>query len=198
MVAGLLPTAHLPVHLRVLQPIGKRWTEQQMIDAQPSVPPIGVPEIVPKGVDRPVRVESPERVGPALADKPCVERPDFRGEQGVFGPAFRVLDVDFRRHDVEVAGDHHRQVALQQALRMRDKLLEPSELVVELGTGPRVTVRQVQPTDDDAVHRCLNVAALRRVGIVRQSAPRLVNLSDPAENGDAVPALLAVPDRLVA
>ena len=55
-----------------------------------------------------------------------------------------------------------------------------------------------EAADDDAVHRRLDVAALRRVGIVRQAPPRLVDVADSAKNGDTVPALLAVPDCVVA
>jgi hypothetical protein len=36
------------------------------------------------------------------------------------------------------------------------------------------------------------------VRVARQAAPRLLGLLAPGEDGDAVPGLLAVPDRLVA
>ena len=81
---------------------------------------------------------------------------------------------------------------------MLDQPLEPAQLVVELRPGPRIAVGQVEAADQDAVDRRLDVAALRVVGIAGQAAPRLVDLADAAEDRDAVPALLAVPDRVVA
>ena len=51
MVAGFLPPAHLLVHARVYQPIGKRGAKKQMVDPKAGVPVEGVPKIVPEGLD---------------------------------------------------------------------------------------------------------------------------------------------------
>jgi hypothetical protein len=85
-----------------------------------------------------------------------------------------------------------------EAGRVVDQPLEPLELVVELGAGPRIAVGQVEAADDDPADRGLEIAAVAVVGIAGQTAAGLVNLPDAAEDGDAVPALLAVPARRVA
>ena len=76
--------------------------------------------------------------------------------------------------------------------------LEPAQLVVELRPGRRIAVGQIEAADQHAVHRRLDVAAVRVVGVARQAAPGLDRLGAAREDGDAVPALLAVPDRAVA
>ena len=80
---------------------------------------------------------------------------------------------------------------------MVDQPLEPAQLVVELGPGARIAVGQVEAADQDAADRGLEVAAVRVVRIAGQAAPRLVDLA-LGQDRDAVPALLPVPDRVVA
>ena len=168
-----------------------------MVEAQARVPVPGVAEIIPEGVDRLVRMQRADRVDPALRQQPGVEHADLRREQRVVQPAFGFVDVRLGRHDVEVAEQHHRRAAGDQRLRMRDQRLEPGELVAELRPRPRVAVGEVEPGDEHARHRRLDIAALRRVGIVGQPAARLHRRTDARQKCDAIPARLAVPDRLV-
>src|SRR5690606_27514080 len=76
------------------------------------------------------------------------------------------------------------------------------QLEVELRSGPRIAVGQVEAADQQAVHRGLEIAAVAVVGIVPRQpgepAPGLVNLADPAEDRHPVPTRLAMPDRFVA
>ena len=81
---------------------------------------------------------------------------------------------------------------------MVDEALEPSQLVVELRARGGVAVGEVQAADGDAADVGLDVAAVGVVRIAGQAAPGLLRLLAPGEDGDAVPALLAVPDGLVA
>ena len=60
---------------------------------------------------------------------------------------------------------------------MGDEAVEPLELVVELGAGLRVAIRQVQAADDDAVDLGLDVAAVRVVGVAGQAAAALDGLA---------------------
>ena len=81
---------------------------------------------------------------------------------------------------------------------MADQALEPLQLVVELRPRLRIAVGQVQAADDDPVHRSLDVAAMRVVGIARQAAPAFDRLASVGEDRDPVPGRLPVPDRAVA
>ena len=81
---------------------------------------------------------------------------------------------------------------------MACEALEPCELVVEFGPRLRIAVRCVERSDQHAVDGCLDVAALRIVGIARQVGAGDDRRRSAREDCDAVPALLAAPDRLVA
>ena len=81
---------------------------------------------------------------------------------------------------------------------MSRQALEPAQLVVELRAGRRVAVRQVEAADQHPVHRRLDVAAVGVVGIAGEAAAGLVRLGAARQDGDAVPALLALPDRAIA
>lgn len=81
---------------------------------------------------------------------------------------------------------------------MRVQPLEPAPLEVEIRSGSRIAVRQIQAGEQHAVDRGLDVAALRIVRLTRQSAPGFMDRADPAEDGDPVPTPLAMPDRTIA
>ena len=81
---------------------------------------------------------------------------------------------------------------------MRRQAFEPAQLVVEFRAGRRIAVGQIEAADQHAVHRRLDIAAVRVIRIARQAAPGLDRVGTSREDGDAVPALLAVPDRAVA
>jgi hypothetical protein len=55
--------------------------------------------------------------------------------------------------------------------RMGNEPVEPGELVGELRARLRVAVRQVDARDEHPVDRCLDVAALRVLGIAGQFVP---------------------------
>ena len=74
--------------------------------------------------------------------------------------------------------------------------VEPAELVIELGSRRGIAVRQIEPSDDHAVHR-LNVAAVRVIGIAGQAPADFHGLSAPRQDRDAVPAFLPMPDGAI-
>jgi hypothetical protein len=76
--------------------------------------------------------------------------------------------------------------------------LEPGKLVVELRAGLRVAVRQVDASDEDAIDRRFDVAALRVVGVARQRHAGQNRLAAAREDGDSVPGLLPPPYRVIA
>ena len=52
MIARLLPAADFAIDARANKARGDGRAEKQMIDAQPGVALIGIPEVIPKGVDK--------------------------------------------------------------------------------------------------------------------------------------------------
>src|SRR5438874_11276684 len=81
---------------------------------------------------------------------------------------------------------------------MFDQPLEPPQLVIEFRTWRRISVRQIQASDQDAVDGRLDVPAMAVIWIAGQTASCLDRFGAAGENGDAVPAFLAVPDGPVA
>src|SRR5579872_5785064 len=81
---------------------------------------------------------------------------------------------------------------------MLNQALEPGELVVELGAGLRIAVRQVERCNRDTTDLGLDVAAVCIVRIARQSAADLVWLGFLGENRDPIEGALSVPDGAVA
>ena len=137
-------------------------------------------------------------VRPALRNEPTEIFAHLDAEQRVVDPSFGFVDVELGRHHVIVAGEHDRRAAREKFGGMGDQAIEPTELEVEFLASDRIAVRHVQAADQEAVDRGLDVAARRVVLISRESAPRLDQVFAARENGDSVPAFLALPDRLVA
>ena len=75
--------------------------------------------------------------------------------------------------------------------------LQPSQFVIEFGTGLRVTIGSVDRGDEHAVDGRLEITALRVGGVARQVRAS-DNRSPSRKDRHAVPALLAAPYRVVA
>jgi hypothetical protein len=75
--------------------------------------------------------------------------------------------------------------------------LEPSELVIEFGTGLGVSIGSIDRDDEHAVDGCLEIAALPIGGVARQ-VHASHNRNPSRKNRHAVPAPLAAPYRMIA
>src|SRR5439155_10641796 len=102
MIARLLPTAHLPVHVRRDQTVSNRRAEQQMIDPKARVPGPRVSVVVPEGIDALTRMKRAQRVGPALREQTMERLPNLGPEQRVIDPALGLINVEFGGHHVEI------------------------------------------------------------------------------------------------
>src|ERR1700677_4186736 len=65
VVAGLLPAAYLALDAGGLQAARSRGIQQQVIDAQAGIAPVGIAKKIPERKNRLVRVEKSNRVGPS-------------------------------------------------------------------------------------------------------------------------------------
>ncbi|MNF01894.1 hypothetical protein D3C80_2009590 [compost metagenome] len=72
-------------------------------------------------------------------------------------------------------------------MRMLDQAFEPAQLVIELGPGLRVAVRQVQARHQHAMYRRFQIAALAVILHAWQAAANLQRIAAPSQNGHAVP-----------
>ena len=71
---------------------------------------------------------------------------------------------------------------------------EPGQLVIELGTRLRISIRQVKRGNHDSVDRCFDVAAMGVFVAARQAAPVLERVGAASEDCDTVPGFLPMPD----
>src|SRR6516225_5132750 len=104
MIARLLPTADLPVHLRRSETVDNRRAKQQVVDPKTRVPRPCIPEIVPEGVDALTRMKRPHRISPTLRQQTAERVADLGPEQRIIDPALRFINIEFGGHHVEIAG----------------------------------------------------------------------------------------------
>src|SRR5271166_6449047 len=198
VVARLLPAPHVAIDARVVQTTRKRPTEEQVIDAQPRIPSPSVPEVIPEGVDALAGMLLAHGIGPALGDEPSERVPHLGPEESIIDPALGLIDVEVGRYDVVVAGENDRRARRQEVFGVLCQTLKPAQLVVELRARRRVAVRQIKAADQHAVDRRLDIAAICVVRITRKSSTCFDGIRAACEDGDAIPAFLAMPDRAVA
>ncbi|MCY1179295.1 hypothetical protein D9M73_196890 [compost metagenome] len=187
MVAGLGLVTHPRIDTRPLQIRRKLEVEQQMIDPQPGIAGPVVTEIVPEGVDTLVRVQMAYGIEPALIKQSLVTRSRLRLQQCVLQPGTRVIDVHVGGHDIEIPCQQRGVATSIEAARMLDQAFEPVQLVIELGPGLRVAVRQVEASDQHPVCRSFQIAALAVLFQAGQAAANLERIAAPHQNGHAVP-----------
>ncbi|OWK23281.1 hypothetical protein AJ87_35815 [Rhizobium yanglingense] len=142
-----------------------------MIDPKAGVASERVPKIFPECVDALIRIEMPDRIGPALRNKISVGRPHLGPEQSVVSPSLRGVNVDIGRHDVEITYQRAWNIQFQKLGSVAFKALEPAKLIVEFRAWRRITVGKIDAPDDDAVDNCFNIPAMRVVRIAGQSTP---------------------------
>ena len=102
MIAALLPPAYFALHIRCDEHLCGTSVQQEMVDAYTCVASISIAEIVPEGVDRLVRVQFPERVGPALREEFFISRARLRKKERIIDPALRLICIQLIRDDVVV------------------------------------------------------------------------------------------------
>src|SRR5215831_14230350 len=102
MIARVFTAAHIAVHAGRDEPLLQWRTEQQMIDMKAGIAAERIPEIFPESVDPLSRMQSPQRVGPALRDKTAIGPSHLWAKQCIIDPSFRRINVEIGRHDIKV------------------------------------------------------------------------------------------------
>ena len=136
-------------------------------------------------------------IDPALVEKTPEQRARLGLNQRVLGVGLAGVDVALRRHDIEIAGEHNGNVLGIELGGMRQQALHPGELVSEFRARLRIAVRRIERGDQHAVDRGLDVSALLVGRITGELIARQDRFRVAGKNGDAVPSLLAAPDRAV-
>ena len=124
-----------------------------MVDADARIASVRVAEIVPERIDRLVRMQFPDGVGPALREKTLISRARLRQKERIVDPALRLIGIQFRRNDVVVPGKNDWLVAARTAVRIFDQAFEPVQLVIEFRAGRRIAVGKIQAADPQAIDR---------------------------------------------
>ena len=89
MIAGSFLPAHRAVDTAGCEPAGQVRAEQQVVEAQAGIALLAHAAIVPEGVERLLRVELAQRVGPAAADQPPEGGAAIRMDQRVVGATLK-------------------------------------------------------------------------------------------------------------
>ncbi len=161
MVAGVGQAAHPASTPASIRPGRDRGAEQDVVEAQAGVALPVLPEVVPEGVDALVGMAGAEGVQPALRQQALVAgrgSPAAAGRSSATTAGCRCRSRWGRRCSRRPAPPDGR--CRSSAAGVGEQPLEPGQLVLELGTGLRVAVGQVQAADQHAVDRRLEVAAL--------------------------------------
>src|SRR5688500_903426 len=114
MVARFLPASNIMVDTRRNQAFVQRWIEQEMIDTQAGISPVGIPEIVPKRVDCFVRIKFSYRIGPTLVYQFFEMLAYLVPKKGIFHPTFRFIIIELGWHHVIVTGHYNRHILSEQ------------------------------------------------------------------------------------
>src|SRR5690348_10047427 len=96
------------VYPRADEAVGGLRRQEAVVDADAVVLLPGTRLIVPERVDAGTRRGSPDSVCQSESEEAPKLGACLRQEQGVIDPDLRVLGIDRRRNDVEIAGQYHR------------------------------------------------------------------------------------------
>ena len=197
VIAGALLSAHVQVDADVLKSLRQSGTDEDVVDAKAAVALPTVELVIPEREHRLVRAKRANGVGPTLGQEPPVRGAAFGLQQGVAVTGLRLVDVAICRHDVEIAHERNWRAGGVELGRVGDQTLHPGELVIELGTGVRVSVRRIKRGDKDAIYGRFQVAALR-IGRVSGQFRAGDDGSCARQDRHHVPALLrlAMPPRI--
>jgi len=138
-----------------------------MVDTEACVPGPRVSEVVPKGIDALTWMKCPHRISPALRKQAMERLLDLGPEQRIIDPALRLINVEFGGHHIEIAGEHDGHTCRKKLRGVPIQPIEPAQLVIELGTGRRISVGQIQATNQYPIDCRLDVAAVRIIRIAR-------------------------------
>jgi len=198
VIAGFCQLPGCPVDTGCGQAFAGDRVQQEVIDPQSGVAFERTAKIVPKCVDSLIGIDFAYAVDPALGDQIRESLTHFRDEQSVLYPTLGFVNVEVRRNDVVVPGQDHGSVNSDEPSGMGLQPIEPCELVIELGTGPRVAIGRVETTDEHAIHGSFDIATVGIACAPGEAAPGFLRLALARQDGDAVPALLPEPNGAVA
>jgi hypothetical protein len=169
-----------------------------VVQAHPLVQGPAIALVIPEGPERSLGLQFSQSVGPALRQEASKRLTTLGLNQCVLIERSRWVDILPGRDDIVVAGQHDGHAGFHEFLAVSGEALEPGQFVIELRTGLRVSVGEVDGGDQDPVDRRLDIASLTIIGIPWQAGSCQHRVTIPREDGDAVPGALAKPDSALA
>jgi hypothetical protein len=121
----------------------------------------------------------------------------FREKNGVAYPSFWFVGVKIARYGIVITTKDDGLAGFEQRLCVAVQPLEPSELIIELGSWRGIPVGQINAAHPNVIHACFYIATVRIVRITWKSATCFRRRHAPRENCHPVPALLSMPDCLI-
>ena len=160
MVTGVLHPSYVTIDAGALQTLHQSGTQQNVVETQTAIALPTVPHVIPKRVHRFFGMERANGVGPALREKALIRGAALWLQQGVAIPRLRRIDVEVCGHNVVISRQHDGRSGRVEFSGMGVQSSQPSELVIEFGTGLGVSIRRVDRGDEHAVDGRLEIAAL--------------------------------------
>ena len=72
---------------------------------------------------------------------------DLGAEQRVVDPVLRLINVEFRGHHIEIAGEHDGHTCREELRGVRGQPIEPAQLVIELRSRRGIAIWQIEASD---------------------------------------------------
>src|SRR6185369_9504650 len=95
----------------------------------------------------------------------------LRLDQSILVQGSRWIDVLHGRHNVVIAGQNDGYTGRHQIAGVCEQTVEPGQFVVELRTWLWIAIREIEGSDQDAIHSRLDVASLVVLRITGQAGP---------------------------
>src|SRR3984957_3140071 len=153
--------------------------------------------VIPECPERPVRMQPPHRVCPALSQQTRKGLAAFGLDQRVVIQRSSRIDVLRCRHDVVVTGQYYGGAAGHEFGGVGNEALKPCQLIVEFRSRLRIPVGEVDGSDEHSLNSRFDVAGLVIFRISRQGCAGQHGSLVSRENGHAVPGTLPLPDCFV-
>ncbi|ESY86451.1 hypothetical protein X741_33120 [Mesorhizobium sp. LNHC229A00] len=139
-------------------------------------------------------MDAPDRIDPAILKHPGIGLPTLGKVHRISKPSSRRYSINRGWNNIIVSAQHGRCALFEEATPVADQAVEPTQLVVKLGTRGRISVWQIETTDDESADLRLDIAAMAVIRVAGKPASTLDGARSASEDSDAVVGFLAVPD----
>src|SRR5262249_53698462 len=198
VVASTFHTPNFPIHASIFELLGALRAEQQQIDAKTAVAFPALTHVIPVCIHRSIRMKLANSIHPALIEQATEGGAAFWLNERILRPRLRRIDIPISRNDIVVASQDNGHIRRVEVCGVSGEAVQPSELVAEFRTGLRISVWGIDGGYDHPFYGCFDVPTFCVADITWQLRTGQNWCGAARKDRDAIPALLAPPDSLIA